>query len=144
MSSPFASVSKSHRIPCPWDPAHWFVVRALTGREEELAEREHMRNVVNGRSSRGWAKQLAMIFSGEAQLDKRDIDEIMKDPLAGVDRTSVVRSGLMEWSYGEIDAKQVTDLLDEPLEFIALEVWKRTHPGLFQTEDEREAAQKNG
>lgn len=154
MSSPFASHTKSGQIQVPWDPEHWIEVRGLTGKEVEAAEREHMRGVISGKSSRGWAKSLAMIFSGAANLAERDITEALSDPLAGVDRTAIVRAGLVSWSHGAVDAyldeatKQfhdpIGDLQDEPLEFIAREVWRRTKPWVFQTAEERAAERKNG
>jgi PhoPQ-activated pathogenicity-related protein len=154
MSSPFASHRQSPPLSLPWDAEAWAVVRCLTGREVEAAEREHMRNLVNGKSSRGWAGHLAKLFSGEAVLDESAIASVMADPLRGVDRLAVVRAGLVSWSYGATephmvgDAKRlydpVGDLDDDALEFLAREVWRQTKPYLFQTAEELEAARKNG
>ena len=74
-----------------------------------------------------------------------------RDPLAGLDRTTIVCCGLKGWSYVDaagaplpVTVKAIADIDDEALEFLAVEIMKLTKPALFQAPAEVEAARKNG
>lgn len=125
----------------PMDTGQWVVVRKLTGRECETAERAGMLGMVNGKSSRGWAGRLARIFAGEG-VTSDIVEQLQSDPMCGFDRSEVVRGGLVSWSYNR-PLTDIADLDDEALDFIAIEVMRLTKPGRFQSADEREAARKN-
>jgi hypothetical protein len=153
MSIPFAShPSNSETIPFEPDLPNTITVRRLTGGEEEQAQAEHLKGLGNGRSSRGWSKAFQRILN-KANPSEQDAAEVLADPLNGYDRLTVAKAGLIGWSYPPADPKQkrtkpsdkeVEDLVDEALEFVALAVMRKTKPELFQPEDERKAAQKNG
>jgi hypothetical protein len=139
----FASQT-SVTIPIPFDDPHTVTIRKLTGRELERAQAEHMRSMVGGRSVRGWSGAFQRILNGLAT--PADAQQVLADPLGGYDRTTIVRAGLISWSYPQaiapltpseaVDRSRtdaVEDLDDEALEFLATEILRRTKPGLFHT-----------
>jgi hypothetical protein len=154
MGSPFASLTVSEPIPLPFDEGQTIRVRALSGQELEAAQTAHMKSLVAGRSARGWSGAFQRIIAGIGT--PADAEQALADPLAGYDRTVIVRGGLFEWSYPQsltpvtvkhdgkpdqiVDA--IADLKDEPLEFIARTILKLTKPTLFQTQEEAKAAQR--
>lgn len=147
MGSPFASLVQSDPIPLPFDLPHTVTVRKLTGAEVERAQSVHQRSIASGR---GWANKFRREIEKGIATDGQVLEAIA-DPLLGYDRMTMVQAGLVAWSYETkpgkpkpltTDAK--ADLDDEALDFIALEVLRLTKPGLFQTEEEREQATKNG
>jgi hypothetical protein len=148
--NPFASLTVSDPIPLPFDEGQTITIRALSGKEIEAAQVEHMKSMVGGRSARGWSAAFQRIIAGVAT--QAEAAQALADPLAGYDRTTLVRAGLLGWSYpqplrppltrGEhVDA--INDLKDEPLEFIAREILRLTKPGLFQTADEADEEKKS-
>lgn len=157
--SVFASQTKSDPIPVPFDPPHTIVVRALTGRELDIAEAEDLKGFVAGRSPRGWAATFAKALAAGTATDA-DAAQALADPLRGYDRHALITFGLVSWSYRnephEKPAKdsdfdphvptdaQRRDLKDEMVEFAAREVMKRTKPERFQTAEEYQEARKNG
>lgn len=142
MASPFASLKVSDPIALPFDRPHTITVRKLTGRQVEIAQAEHMRGLIAGQSSRGWSAKFNRALANGASDD--EAQSILTDPLNGFDRHTVAAFGLVSWSYEPTTptTKQVEDLDDEALEFIALEVMRLTKPHLFQTIEEAEAARK--
>jgi hypothetical protein len=159
MGSPFASLAKSDPIPLPFDPGHSIVVRALTGPEFEDVQRTHALGVLIGRA-RVWNENIRQILE-KGLVQASELANALKDPLTGFDRLAMVRAGLVSWTYPQsikptpatpAEGKQaaveaydpIADLQDEPLEFVALEILKRTKPSLFLTEDEQETERKNG
>jgi hypothetical protein len=150
----FASQTQSDPIPLPFDEGQTITIRALSGLELEAAQTAHMKSLVGGRSARGWSGAFQRILAGVAT--PADAEQALADPLAGYDRTVIVRAGLVGWSYSQaitsvkvgtvgapakiIDA--IDDLKDEPLEFMARAILQRTKPSLFQTPEEAKAAQR--
>lgn len=150
----FASQTQSDPIPIPFDPPNTFVVRRLTGREYEDACEAHRGSIATGRA-RAWPT----LFRKALKTGASD-PEVLKaiaDPLTGHDRYSLVRSGLVSWSYPEsikpVTVKRkdepdlivdvINDLDDEAVDFIATEVLRLTKPRLFDaTEEDATAAQK--
>lgn len=144
----FASQTTSDPIPIPFDAPHTITVRQLTGREVELAQAEHLKSLINGRSPRGWSDAFQRLLTKGLGTDK-DAAEVIRDPLNGFDRVSVVRFGLMGWSYDQsiapvttpatkeqpaVVSDAVADLTDEALQFIATEVMRKTKPDRFAGE----------
>lgn len=151
--NPFASLSVSDPIPLPFDEGQTITIRALSGQELEAAQTAHMKSLVGGRSARGWSGAFQRILAGVAT--PADAKHALADPLAGYDRTVIVRSGLVAWSYKQAitratssqiadgQAKDaIDDLKDEPLEFMARAILQWTTPALFQTQEEAKAAQR--
>jgi hypothetical protein len=139
----FASET-TETLALPFDAPHAVTIQKLTGADLEKAQAEHLNATIAGRSPRGWAGLFQnALASGTATV--ADVAKAQRDPLAGYDRTTLVRCGVKAWTYArDLDAKAVSDIDDEALEFLALAVMKLTKPGLFQTAEEVEAAQKNG
>ena len=137
----FASETQA-TIPIPFDPPHTVTIRRLTGAEVERAQSEHLKSIINGRSSRGWSRvfQRALVKGAS----EADAEAALRDPLNGYDRAVIVEAGLLAWSYGEVTPERRADLDDEALEFLAHEILRLTKPALFQTADEIEAAQVKG
>lgn len=136
-------------IPIPSDPSHSVTLRKLTGRDIERAQGEHLNATVAGRSPRGWAGIFhASLAKGTAT--EADAQKALSDPLAGFDRFTIVRAGLKGWTFKKdekpvpVNDETVSDLDDDALEFFAVEIMRLTKPGLFLTDEERKAAQKNG
>lgn len=158
MGNPFASQSQSDPIPLPFDPPHTVTVRKLTGRECDAAQQAHA-VAVSGGGARHWATTFRRMLEGSLS-DKVQVEQAIRDPLTGYDRYSLVRSGLVSWSYPQptkparVPATSngsftvpgpdaVDDLDDEAVDFIATEVLRRTKPALFHaTEEDAERAQK--
>jgi len=152
----FASHTQSDPIPIPFDPPHTVTVRKLTGRECDAAAEAHRGYFVSG-SPRLWPAILRRAL--EKGASDPEVLTAIRDPLTGYDRFTLVRSGLVAWSYPlsikrtETTATGTTvvtvvdaidDLDDEAVDFIATEVLRLTKPGLFHaTEADAEAATKN-
>lgn len=154
----FASQTQSDPIPIPFDPPHWIVVRQLTGREITRAQEAHRDNLASG-DPRLWAASFKRMLATGGATDP-EVMKAIRDPLTGYDRYSLVRSGLVAWSYPQsikpVPAKEpggdmpvttptdaIEDLNDEAVDFFATEVLRRTKPGLFLvTEEDAKAAQK--
>ena len=160
----FASLTVSDPIPIPFDPPHSVIVRKLTGLEHDAAQEAHRGNFASG-SPRLWAATFRRAL--EKGASDPVVLQALADPLTGYDRFTVVRAGLVSWTYpqaikpvaataataGEGSAPAATaaveaadaiaDLDDEAVDFIAREVLRRTKPRLFQTADEAEIARKN-
>ena len=137
-------------VPVPGMDGQSMTFRKLTGKEIEVAEAEHMRNFVGHRSPRGFSVAIRRLIGGTGTID--DAAKAMSDPLSLYDRTSIVRSGLVAWTFPKpttptvvdgvlVDA--IGDLDDETLEFAALAILKLTKPALFLAPDELETARKN-
>ncbi len=147
----FASET-TRTLEVPGDAPHTVTIRKLTGADVERAQGEHLNATIAGRSPRGWAAQFQALVAKGIATDV-DATKALADPLAGYDRLTIVRAGLTAWTYTVTkDGKEaprpvtesVVDLDDETLEFIAIEIMRLTKPGLFLTDEEREAARKNG
>jgi hypothetical protein len=143
----FASQT-TETLPIPFDAPHTATIQKLAGKDVDAAQLDHMAGVVTGRG-RNWAVRFLELARANAATEK-DARKVLDDPLSGYDRLTLVRRGLKAWTY-EIDGKPkpitdaaIEDLDDEALEFLARAVLQLTKPALFQTADEREAAQKNG
>lgn len=152
----FASKSQQ-TIPIAFDAPHTVTIRKLTGRELERAQFDHLRSLVAGRSARGWAAHFQQKLAAGTAV-AADAEKVLTDPLSGYDRTTIIRAGLLAWSYPDaitavtvkgpdtapdqiVDA--VADLDDDGAEFIATEIMRLTKPALFQTAEDSEAARKN-
>lgn len=129
----FASRTTSAPIPIPFDPPHTVTVRKLTGREIEAAQEAHRGSVASG-SSRSWSMAFRrMLEKGAADPE---VMRALSDPLTGYDRYSLVKDGLVSWSYpeslaGDERQKHIDDLSDEAVDFIATEALRMTKPALF-------------
>jgi len=158
MGSPFASHTQT-TVPLPFDPPHTITIRRLTGLELERAQTEHLKNLVGGRSVRGWSAHFQRVLAGKAT--NADARAAIADPLAGFDRVVMVRAGLLAWSYPQPIKPElmpatsngsfkvpgpdaIEDLDDDALDFIATEILRLTKPALFYTkEDDADAAKKS-
>jgi hypothetical protein len=148
MGSPFASLTVSDPIPMPGDPAHWVKVRKLTGRELERTTEAHRGGFAAG-SSRMWPVTLRRAL--EHGATDPQVLQAIRDPLTGYDRYTLVRAGLVAWSYeqpikaAEGQADAIDDLDDDAVDFIARAVLRLTKPGLFvESVEDSENERKNG
>lgn len=128
-------------IPVPFDAPHTVTLQKLTGRDLERAQAAHLEDLIAGRSPRGLARVFRRVLDGAPQADA--MAQHQPDPLEGYDRLSLVRGGLKAWSYDKEIVGVIADLDDEALEFFATEILKLTKPGLFLTDEEREAKKKS-
>ena len=131
-------------IPIPFAPGHTATIRALTGREIDLAQAEHLKATVAGQSTHGWAgafqRRLAQGIATPA-----DADRALADPLGGYDRHTIVKAGVLSWTLADpvLSPEAIEGLTDDPLEWFAIEIMKRSKPALFQTVAEAETERKN-
>ncbi len=144
----FASL-KTETVTVPGETPTTVVIHKLSGKDYDAAQFVHMTGTATGRG-RNWATRfVALASAGTATAD--DAKKVFADPMAGFDRLSLVKSGIVSWSCTKADGKPmdvtpeaINDLDDEALELLAKAVLKLTKPALFQTADEYEADQKNG
>lgn len=142
-------------IPVPFDAPHTVTIRKLTGREVEQAQADDAFGLAAG-GPRTWAARLQRM---KATGDVKAMEQALGDPLVGYDRFSVIRAGLVAWSYPQpvkpatpasngkatpVAVDAIADLDDEAADFIALEILKLTKPALFLTPAQQETAAKNG
>lgn len=137
----FASDSTA-TVDLPFDAPHTVTIQKLTGRDLERAQAEHLAAFTSGRSPRGW-QALFQKAIREGTATPALLEQGQRDPLAGLDRTAVVRGGLTGWSYEKpVSPEAIADIDDEALEFLATEIMRLTKPGLFLTEEEAVAQKK--
>lgn len=121
-------------IPIDLDPPHTVTIRKLRGGEYEQAQAEGLK-----RSARSWAERLQVALNtGRLAELKAEVN----DPLFGLDRASVIKGGLVAWTYHDgapPTAKEVDDLDDDAMEWCARAIMRLTKPALFIG---AEAAQK--
>lgn len=131
-------------IAIPFDPPQTVTLRAMTGRECDRAQNEHLKAITTGQGGRGWAGTFQRRLQAGLATDA-DAAALIADPLAGFDRYAIVSAGLVAWSYDlSVNPEAIADLDDEAIEFFAMEILRRTKPDLFRTAPEAEAARKNG
>jgi len=153
MGSPFAS-KYTDTIPLPLDAPHTITIRKLTGKEVAEAQEAHASGLNSGQA-RFWSLRFRRIL--ESGQPDADVLKALADPLTGFERFTMIRAGLLAWTYPEsitpvpanaaaktpaIDA--VADLDDEAVDFIATEILRLTKPGLFLTLEAAEVERKNG
>lgn len=132
-------------ISNPFEAGVTFTIQKLSGGAVERAQAEHIRKFIGGQSPRGWEQTFRRAMASGTATEN-DVARALGDPLAGFDRLSVVKAGLKAWSYEQAvtDKAIEDDLDDETLEYLAIEIMRLTKPARFQTEEEAEAARKNG
>lgn len=124
--------------PFPMDPDQSATVRQLTGRELEAAQEAHRTSIATG-SARAWAATFRRMLTKGAS--DPDVVQAIADPLTGFDRFSLVRAGLVSWSYPDPPTPAaIDDLTDEAVDFLALAILRLTKPALFADAEE---ARKN-
>jgi hypothetical protein len=147
MSSPFASLTVSDRIPLPFDAGQWIQVRKLTGRECERAQEAHRGSLATS-NPRTWAATFRRAL--EKGATDPEVLQAIRDPLTGYDRFVLIRCGLVAWSYPQSlqpmhtggNVVAIEDLDDEAIDFIATEVLRLTKPALFHATEEIAEAEK--
>lgn len=173
MASPFARETKT--VDIPFDPGQTVTVRQLSGRQLEKASKEFLNKMIADVQARGGAKvqkELNTLF-GADESDKaakaakateaqQAVEAVKANPLNGYDLDTLIRLGVMAWSYPDsltpVSVVEQTDeghtitvlrvpaidtLTEQARKFFATEVLQLTRPDLFVTPDTTEAAQKN-
>lgn len=130
MASPFARLI-TEVVSLPNDPPHTVTIQKLSGRAVEVAQAVAAERLINGR---GFAEKLTKAL--DAAKDGADFSllEVMRDPLKAFDRTTVLRNGIVGWSYADpkFAPDAVMELDDETSELLALAILKLTKPELFE------------
>src|SRR3954470_2009045 len=94
MGSPFAS-QNTEIVPMP--DGHTVTIHKLSGKDFDAAQYEHMVGTATGRG-RNWANNfLTLAAAGKATV--ADAEKVLRDPLSGFDRLSLVKFGASSWSY---------------------------------------------
>jgi hypothetical protein len=141
MGSPFASTYQTD-VPILSDPPHVVTIRRLTGREFEQAQGAHLAALIAGQSARSWSRRFqAALEKGVTTND--EAARLLQDPLNGFDRITIVKAGVVKWDYPDRKLPHaIDDLDDDTLEALAIEILRLTKPAWFQTEAQREVAEK--
>ncbi len=141
--SMFASRS-ADTIPIPFAPGHTVTVRGLTGGETDAAQEAHLKQSIGGRwSAHGWAAVFTQQLA-KGTATAADAARAIADPLNGYDRLTIVSAGLLAWSLPDpvLSPAAIADLGDDALDWFAREILRRTKPGLFLSEEDAEAHEK--
>jgi len=139
----FASCTQQ-TIPIPFDPPQTVTIRALTGREMDAAQAEHLKALVSGQTTRGWAALFKRrVSEGVVQTDA-DVQQELRDPLLGFDVYTIVAAGVVGWTYNTpVTPEALADLVYAAVDFFARQIMRLTQPSLFQTAEDAERAEKN-
>lgn len=130
-------------LPILSDPPQTVTIRKLTGREIEQAQLNDLKRVTSGQTGRGWA---AVFQARKAQgiATNEDATRVLTDPLGGYDRYTVIKTGIVSWSYAKpIEDETLNDLDDDAIEFFALAIMRLSKPALFLSREEVEVEKKS-
>lgn len=131
-------------IEIPHDPGQTATIRQLAPRHLERATKEAQRQSLADFRAMGGAAVLAELQEIAARASTTT-GETVRDPLAGVDRVTLITAGVTAWSYdAPIDAETVADLDERTQRWLAEQVLRFSRPELFEAPDAQEAAAKNG
>jgi len=139
-------------IPIPFDPPHEVLIQKLAGRHLQRAQQAFFNELVAGIRERGGAavqKDLQQLFKGDEAATKEKVAEQQKDPLNGFDAYVICQKGIKAWTFVDeagqsipVTPETIEDLDEEAVRFFATEIMRLTKPGLFQSEEEAKATQK--
>lgn len=149
MSSILAS-RNTKTIPIPFDPPHEAMIQQLSGKQLQRAADVNVTRTFEGIKERGGAqviKEMQQLF-GKVESDAsaaKALEQAKANPLNGYDKHTVVKAGLKAWTIPDtpLTDAAIEDLHDEAVDYFATEIMRLTKPGLFHTELQAEAAQKN-
>jgi hypothetical protein len=138
-------------IPLPFDEPNTVTIRRLSGRQLERAGEASLSTTVRrtqaiGRFQALQAAVLEVARSGSATdaAMMAALEKVNGDPMQWYDRDTLIREGIVSWTYGEpVGPDTLSDLVPEAFELLSLEILKFAKPDLFLTPDEREEARKN-
>lgn len=98
------------RWDVPGEPDTWMVFRRLNALQLEAAERARSRAVIREHVSLG-ADVLEAIQAWSTPNNAEALRQAVRNPLNTYDRSTVLRAGIVEWSYGDpVQPEQVDDL----------------------------------
>lgn len=138
MASPFAKLI-TQVLEVPDDEGQSITIQKLTGRAVERAQAVAAEKTISGR---GFAAKVAQALEAAKDGSEMALDAMLRDPLNGYDRATVLHAGIVGWSYDvPCTAEFIDQLDDERSEHVALAILRLTKPHLF---DSAEAAQKKG
>lgn len=90
-------------------------------------------------------KAMGLDATAEAATDAPAKDATAADPMADYDAVTLLRHGVIGWTYDRAHSLDAYEDLDEGVrDALAAEILRLTKPELFQTSTEVEAEQKNG
>ena len=96
--------------PIPHEPGQWMEFRALNWVERAQAKRERSKEQLAGLRDLGG--EMLQVFIG--LKTEADTDATLADPFEHYDQGTLLRAGIVAWSYTEpVTAEHVNDL-DEP------------------------------
>jgi hypothetical protein len=127
-------------IDIPHDPGQSVTIRKLAPRHLEMAAKAQQLKAIGDLKEMG-----GPAFMKELQGLSDEQRKAVTDPMQRYDRLTLIAKGVTAWTYPEERiAENFEDLDDQTAEFIARAVLKLAKPDLFRTEEEVEAATKNG
>lgn len=128
-------------IPIPGADAQTAVIRQLAPRHLEAARKESQR-----KSLATFKEYGAALFKELREVSPEDIaKETARDPLMGYDQETLVLKGVVSWTLDQdLSAETCADLHEDTLEGLARAILQCSKPGLFRSDEETEAARKNG
>lgn len=139
----FASATRN-TIELPFDAPHTVTIRRLSGGQVRKAQKAQMLESLEiVRAAGGFAafdRKTQQEVGGEGQLEAQ-MAKAKKDPLTDHDVLTVLRFGVVAWSYDQpVNDGTLEDLDAEAQEFIARQILALTHPA---TAEAAEAERKN-
>ena len=132
MASPFAKLI-TQVLDVPDDPGQTITIQKLSGRAVERAQAVAAEKTISGR---GFASKVAQALEAAKDGSTVALDAMLRDPLNGYDRATVLQAGIVAWSYDvPCRPEHIDQLDDERSEFVALAILKLTKPHLFEGAD---------
>jgi hypothetical protein len=119
-------VSKiSKRIEVPEEPGQWIEIRMLSWLTLDKARKERMKELM------GMRDLFVLLKDVTANGAAESVKAAEQDPLQSFDQLTLLRSGIVSWSYGEGVAPE--ELEEKTAKWAALEILVFTLPDEAQT-----------
>jgi hypothetical protein len=118
------------QVPVPGDDGAWVTLRALGGTKLREASQEKSRQQLMVFKAMGADGIKAIQEAGREQTDAA----LKADPLAAYDIDTLIRAGIVGWSYyqGKPKVEDIDSLDDATQEWAATEILKMSKPQLWE------------
>lgn len=135
----------------PGAPEQSVTIRKLAPKHLDAAQRRSQQSSMAALREMGGSEFLRELQSLTATSEKDAAPVVEADPLSGYDRVALIVSGVKSWTFTDDDGKTVevtdatvSDMDGEIQDWLAREILRLSRPVVFQSAEQRAAAQKNG